>query len=164
MDIPTWVALVIIGMFGLSIRLAVWYGSVNSDRKTFTTFMNEVREDIKEIRIKLEEIFNKMPTPAYGSKSPLQLTEWSEELARKLRAHEWADEIASQAIKDIRAGTPYDIQKGCLEFVETFEDEKWLGIWKNVSFHSGESLKTVNTVLAIVLREKIWSEVEVCAV
>ena len=48
-----------------------WFSNVNSDRKSFKEFMDEIRGDIKEILLRL-------PPLTVASSSPLRLTDFGE--------------------------------------------------------------------------------------
>ncbi len=64
--IPSSVMVIAIGT--LLFKAGGWYSHVNADLSTLTQLMEEIREDIKMILLRL-------PAPAVEGESPLRLTE-----------------------------------------------------------------------------------------
>ena len=76
---PSVFALAAMGLIGLVLKLAAWYGYVNSDRTTFNRFMEEMRttvvriearidERFEKIQDKIEKIFERLPPPGTSNK------------------------------------------------------------------------------------------------
>lgn len=83
-------------LLGAVFAFGKWYGEVNHDRKSFKEFMNEVRDDIKEI-------LKRMPDPSpVQSKSPIQLTDFGENKSNTILAVDWAKNEAKNLIDDAR--------------------------------------------------------------
>lgn len=86
-----------IGLVALTITVTTaiakfsrWSGQVDADRDTFKAFMKEVREDLKNLGQDVDRILGKLGVEPIKSSSPTQLTPLGEEVAKDLRAHEWA--------------------------------------------------------------------------
>ena len=76
---PSVFALAAMGLIGLVLKLAAWYGDVNSDRSTFNRFMEEMRTTVvriedridnrfEKIQDKIEKIFERLPPPGTSNK------------------------------------------------------------------------------------------------
>ena len=68
----------VIAIFTAYGKYKEWKGEVNSDRKSFTEFMTEIRKDINKI-------FDRLPSPqTTAGSSPLGLTEFGEKISTDL--------------------------------------------------------------------------------
>ncbi len=57
------------------IKFGQWMDSVNSDRSEFKEFMQEIRNDIKEIRASITEVFARLPASPITGEGPLNITD-----------------------------------------------------------------------------------------
>jgi hypothetical protein len=67
-------------------KFAAWKGSVDSDRRNFHEFMNEIRVDMREIRNDIKRIFDRLPLETTGSSSPIGLTDLGESVSKEIDA------------------------------------------------------------------------------
>lgn len=153
---PGWTLLLaILAVGGLIWKGGSWYGAVNSDRKSFKEFMNEVRADIKQIKRDIGNLFGQMGPQTDSSGSPRRLTDFGEAISRNIQAKEWAGKIAPTLDDEITGKLPYEVQDFCFAYVEdrlsmTVEQEKKT---KACAYERGIDVNKVLRVLAIELRD-----------
>lgn len=147
--------------------IGYWIGQVNSDRKSFKTFMAEVRGDMAEIRKKFDKILLRLPpTPVAGS-SPLRLTDLGEEIAADLNASEWASTLALSLREKVHDMLPFEVDEFCHRHVEQFYSRSGSGhahkapsedMARKVAicaFERGLDRASVRSVLRVVLRDEL---------
>ena len=128
-------------------KFANWYGEVNSDRKRFDQFMEEVRIDIKNI-------FDRLPPSSTTNVSPIRLSEPGERISKDIDAKAWAEEEAQKLIGQSRGMTPYQVQELSFEHAKAFEpDDALLVKMQQSSFETGIDLEGVRRVLGVELRD-----------
>ena len=151
------IILVILAVGGLIFKSGQWIQRVNSDRKSFQAFMDEIRSDIKEIRDDIKRIFGRLPSTSITGSSPLKLTDIGEAISRKLDAKSWAKETAPELIPALRQKRPYEIQDACFKYVkETFApDDEQLVELQACAYEKGIKLEAVLDVLAVELRDRL---------
>ena len=108
-----------LAVVGVIWRFGVWMGAVNEHMSQVVKFMEEIRDDIKQI-------FRKLPNTPVSSQSPLQLTELGKSISEKLRGKEWAKNTAPKLMDKIRGKPAYEIQEFCFSYVarQDFHDEQ----------------------------------------
>jgi len=141
--------MVIIGLAiaGLVIRLAVWYGAVNADRKNFKEFMEEMRKDVKAI-------LSRLPPSPVASDSPLRLTDFGEEISKSIGAQHWAEDIAPSLLNEVGGKEPFEIDRFCIDYVERLGPE-WDRKIAESSYEFGIRESGIKSVLHVVLRDEI---------
>ena len=129
-----------------------WYGSVNTDRKNFREFMDEIRQDIKMI-------LDRLPARGVASDSPLRLTEHGKQMSEKVNAEQWAEGIALQLLGSARDRPEWEVDRLCLSRIKnpaTEEERTWLvesvGI---LTYEFGTDDEDVHRVLQVVLRDAV---------
>ena len=77
---------VIFALLGLGIliwKISGWKTGVDNDRSAFKEFMQEIRE-------KINEIFLRLPSPKVTvTESPLRLSKFGKQLAEEIKAEQW---------------------------------------------------------------------------
>ena len=97
-------ALAVVGFIG-GIGTFIWKASrsgvagVDNDRSGLRPFMEEIRKDIKEISLRLPRV------PVAGN-SPIKLTDFGEQIAAKIKASEWAQELAPAIVHEVAGKRP----------------------------------------------------------
>ena len=119
---PVVIAIVGIALAGAFWKLAVWYGSVNSDREVFKTFMVEVRDDLKAIRDDVNRIFRILPRPVAESQSPIQLTDFGKTISRSMSAADWARSQSSSLLERAKNKEEFEVFEICGEHVSNMFD------------------------------------------
>ena len=132
-------------------RGGMWMGAVNSDRKSFNEFMEEVRQDIKKILLRL-------PSPVATKSSPIRLTDLGEAISDGVNAKGIVNEIADEIIEQARGKTKYQIQELCQDYFKNkYEpDHDTLSVMEMCAFENGVKLEEVHTVLSIELRDRVF--------
>ncbi len=120
--------------------------------KTITSFMEEIRDDVKAI-------FRLMPSPTTESRSPIQLTSLGKTIAEEIHAEKWVPERAQALKKEVRTFNAYDIQERCFDYAQrelmralsvTQADELKLSAYRN-----GLEISAVLEVAGVLLRDKV---------
>ncbi len=104
-------------ILGLVFKIVYWMASVDKDRDalkegaekdraTLQKFMREIREDIKQI-------FMRLPPASVAGSSPLRLTDFGERIAKRLKVHEWAAELAPALLGEVQGKQPFEIDEFC---------------------------------------------------
>ena len=144
------------------VKIGIWVGGVNRDRKSFVSFVEEIKTDIKEIKNNLTRILIQLARrPAFVPDSPLRLTDFGEEISLYLEAGKWADKLAPDVKKGIEAedspvDTNYDVQEYCLYYTQHHQlDSDLVRAIKNCAFDKGVDAEIVKRVFALVLRDKL---------
>lgn len=101
---PEWVTdpRTIIAVLAAIGGVGYWVGQVNSDRKSFKTFMAEVRDDIKTI-------LKRLPPAFVSGTSPFNLPDLGEKAAEILKAREWANERAAGLVAQCEGLKEYEL-------------------------------------------------------
>lgn len=137
---------------GLIFKSGKWKGEVDSDRKAFKEFMNEIEKKIEDVLERLP------PRKVVTQASPLQLTDFGKEIAEEIEAEKWAEEIVMHLTKEVKGKSPYNIQQYCFEYVRNFEfDEVKDEDLRGCAYMRGIELDDVKRVLAVVLRNRLLS-------
>ena len=142
--------LVLLAILGGVGGLIYWKGQVDSDRKSFKEFMQEVRGDIKTI---LERI----PPKTVTAGSPLQLTGFGKTIAEAFGAEEWAKESIAALGKPNEMVTkePFQIDELCNKHVHHDLSRNEYDRVQNCAYHHGIEPDDVLQVLRVVLREEV---------
>ena len=142
-----WILPAIAAGIGFVFAAGKWHSSVNSDRDNFKEFMQEVRQDIKEI-------LRRMPPVPVISDSPLRLTEFGEKLAGCLNATQWAEQVApSVTVPD--GAEPFRIDEIAERFVHAHLDEETRDTVARCAYEYGIDQEGVRGVLRVILRDEL---------
>ena len=144
----------LLAVMALIFKFGSWYGEVNSDRKKFNEFMDEIRKDREEIRRDIQDILSRLPSPSTVSDSPIHLTELGERISKDIGAKVWAEETARELIEQIQGKTRYEVQMLSFEYANSFEpDEELLRKMQEAAFESGIDFRGVQDILGVELRD-----------
>ena len=153
---PIWLAIVIITIAGVLVRIGIWIGSVNTDRKNFSGFMTDIRGDIKDIREKISGILLSIKSPSITSDSPLRLSELGKRVSVNINAEDWAKVKAREIVEKTRDLDVFQIQELSFETALNFEPEEELSKkMRDSAFKEGINLNDVRKVFAVVLRDEL---------
>ena len=98
-------------------RFLYWTGKVDGDREGFKAYMGEIRSDIKKI-------FQALPAPTATGANPLQLTEFGEQIAKRIGAWEWAASEARITLESdklpqpLKRLQPFQVEAFCESYIE----------------------------------------------
>ena len=149
-DNPWAPALLGIAAIGGLIKLGMWIGAVNTDRESFRAFMEEVRGDIKKI-------LGRVPAQTVERGSPLRLTEFGEEISRKLDVKTWALNEAMAQFERVDRKEHYEVHDFCIEHVQMqfdLGDEFYVRV-RAGAYDNGTTVKNVQDVFVIELRDAL---------
>ena len=122
--------------------------------KTFPAFAKEIRDDIKQILLRLPP-----PTPIENG-SPARLNEYGRKMAAFLRAEEWAAGIAATAVREVVNKRPFEIEEFSRRYVESNLDPKIEERVAACAYEFGTERDRVKPVLWVVLRDELMQRVE----
>ena len=165
------VALVSIALVGGLVRFIYWMASVNAGRNTtkddadkdrssfkdaivklesmIQVFMGEVREDIKQILVRL-------PPPTVAGSSPVQLTDFGEKVSDYMSAKVWAEELAPALVHEVENKPEFEVDEYCHSYVREQLDESGLHVSVSASaYNFGIERDGVLSVLQVVLRNTL---------
>ena len=144
--------MIAIAFIGGAIRFGYWMGQVNTDRRNFAAFMQEIRG-------KLEQIFERLPSQprTVDSFSPMQLTDFGKRVSAKFKAEEWAKTtVASTKLRQNSLGKePFQIDATCQSYVRNRDDGHYWEWVDQCAYNFGIDRVAVLDVLRVVLRERI---------
>ena len=175
---PTWLAILIGAAIALFVGIAAWLtlglkllerregaatwrGEVDTDRKSFKSFMKQVGETLKKIQRELDTVRQIMAAyfgkPLFVPKSPIQLTEYGETVSKEIDAAKWVERIAPTLEDRVRSMDAYEIQDFCFEYAKG-TDHYHGGertVIRDVAYRYGLEVNAVHRVLAIKLRNRL---------
>ena len=131
--------------------LGEWVGRVNTDQTTFKDFMKEMRADIKEILLRLSS------TPTATSASPIQLTEFGQEISHELKVKEWVPTQAEVLLERARGMQEHEVYDLCMDHVQSRTDEEKTlrDAIRASAYQHGIDVAQVQRVYVIELRDAL---------
>ncbi|MCY4129513.1 MAG: hypothetical protein OXG15_09785 [Gammaproteobacteria bacterium] len=150
MTIEWWHALIAASML---IGVGVWVVKVETSQKNFRQFMEEIRNDIKEIFIRL-------PAKPLSETSQLALTDKGRKMLAEIEGERWALELATTLTGKVDDMDEYQIQEFCFGFVGSLDltDEQDARIRKCAYENASDKEETL-IVLAVELRDVLLEKI-----
>ena len=147
--------LIIIAGGGLVFGIGKWYGVVNSDRASFKKFMDEVRDDIKQI-------LRRLPETAVSSKSPVSLTDFGKNISNQLEVARWAVDHAVELQVQARGKEEYQIYDMCVDYVgkQIDRDENLKETMRAGAYQLGTDLENIRKVYEVELRDELLRQIK----
>ena len=148
-----WLSTPLIVTASLAVIIAVvkvirWTATVDLKLDQFTRFAKEVRDDIKQIFLRLP------PVPVVAS-SPLQLTDYGEKMADFMRAKPWVSDLAPSLRTEVAGKRAFEVDEFSRDYVQTrLEDDLKERVAACV-YEFGVDRDNVLKVLQVVLREEL---------
>lgn len=104
-----WLSTPLIVTASLAVIIAVvkvirWTATVDLKLDRFTHFAREVRDDIKQI-------FLRLPPVPVAVNSPLQLTDFGEKMADFMKAKRWASDLAPSLRAEVAGKRPFEVDE-----------------------------------------------------
>ena len=140
--------LFLLALAGILWAIALWYADVNTDRKNFNAFMEEVKG-------MFSEILEKLPEPVFRRTSPIQLTTLGEQMAEFLEAREWAARVAPALLERV-GDLPFEVDEFAANYVEEHKAD-WERKTASCAFRFGVERRDVLVVLRVALRDALLS-------
>ena len=148
-----WLSTPLVVTASLAVIIAVvkvirWTATVDLKLEQFTRFAKEVRDDIKQIFLRLP------PVPVVAS-SPLQLTDYGEKMADFMRAKPWVSDLAPSLRTEVAGKRAFEVDEFSRDYVQTrLEDDLKERVAACV-YEFGVDRDNVLKVLQVVLREEL---------
>ena len=128
--------------------IGIWVGKISEFKSGAKGILLTIQEDIKKIFERLP------PTPVSGN-SPRTLTEFGRKISDHFGAEEWADQLTSKIVKDIRGMEPFEIDHFCQEYVQKkLTEEQIMRVYES-AYELEIDKEGVLDVLSVVLRDKL---------
>lgn len=137
-------------------KTATWKTRSDADHKILVDFMQEIRDEVKEI-------FKRLPALTTQPGSPTTLTDLGKEIAQEIQIAQWVPQYAREHLSALRGENPYEVQKACLYHARTFLEnhlskakmDDTVDAMKMSAFQHGVSLEQVQDVAGIALRDEV---------
>ncbi len=140
----------------LIFKFGSWYGEVNSDRKMFEEFMQEIRKNIDDIRKNINDVLGRLSPPPTISESLICLSELGEQISKNIGAKAWAAEVAQELVGQAKDMDPFQVQMLSFEHAKSFEpDDELLAKIRQSAYEAGIDLEGVGRVLGVELRDNL---------
>lgn len=133
-----------------------WKGEVDSERTSFKEFMKEIRE-------KIDKIFERLPANTLLSSSPLRLADLGEKVSERIGAAGLAAGLSDALFTKVKDKSPYEVQQFCLDYVKQTDRSKRFVNWtpdqvlkfSDCAYDNGIPIEQVLDVIGIELRDKL---------
>lgn len=149
---PAYLVVGTVALLGAAAKLIYWMGKVEEHRGSVREFMDEIRGDIKKI-------LERLPAVPIAAGSPVQLTDYGREIARKVRAKEWAVEVAPTLLPEVQGQKPFQVDQFSRTYVhaDAFDkmDMKWRELVETCAYELGIDRTGVLDVLYVELRDEL---------
>lgn len=136
------------------IGIGIGIGKVETDRRNFNGFINEIRNDIKEI-------FRRLPSKPLAETNPLSLTDKGRKMLSEIDGETWARNLSQTLIDKVSGMDEYQIQEFCFKFVQeklelTNQQE---AIIRKCAYQNASNKEETLKVLAVAVRDNILETV-----
>ena len=130
------------------VKVIRWTATVDLKLNQFTDFAKEVRDDIKQIFLRLP------PVPVAGS-SPLRLTDFGEKMADFMRAKPWASDLAPSLQAEVAGKRPFEVDEFSRGYVQSRLNDELKERVAACAYEFGVDRDAVLRVLQVVLRDEL---------
>lgn len=130
------------------VKVIRWTATVDLKLNQFTDFAKEVRDDIKQIFLRLP------PVPVVGS-SPLRLTDFGEKMADFMKAKPWASDLAPSLQAEVAGKRPFEVDEFSRNYVQTSLNDELNERVAACAYEFGVDRDAVLRVLQVVLRDEL---------
>ena len=155
------VVTVLIAVFVLLFKTGRWSGKVEADhtglqrslddhKNTLSSFMAEIRDDIKQI-------LTRLPPATVAGASPLTLTDLGKSVSQAIGGSTWAELAAITLAERAQGKQPQEIQELCFTYVtkEYTPDDAMDARIMTAAYENGIEREQILRVLAIELRDRL---------
>ena len=130
------------------VKVVRWTATVDLKLERFTRFAKEVRDDIKQIFLRLP------PVPVVGS-TPLLLTDFGEKMAEFMKAKPWASALAPPLRAEVAGKRAFEVDEFSREFVQVRAEDDLKERFAACGYEFGVDRDDVLKVLQVLLREEL---------
>ena len=147
------IVVAIIAVLSVLGTIFTWVGRVNSDRENFKDFM-------KDVRGKLDRIFDRLPKATLQSESPLSLTPFGQKVSKHVAAKQWVVNIVADLLGRVKGQTEYEIEQFAMNYMrDTFvPDGNQKALLQKVAYDNGLGVDEVLRVIAVELRDALLAQ------
>ena len=125
-----------------------WTTKIDTVVDGFSGFMAEIRDDIKQIFLRLP------PVPVAGN-SPLRLTDFGVKMAAHMNAKQWASNLAPSLRFNVSEKRAFEIDEFSRTYVETSLTDDMNERVSACGYEFGVDRDNVLKVLHVVLRDEL---------
>lgn len=143
-------------------QIGQWKGKVDETQTAVKAFMDEIRNDVRKIHDRIDDIFGRLPPVEIRGESPLRLTDLGRKLSECLKASALADELVPSLRAHVAGKSPYEVQEFCFEYTaKEYQPEDDLEARIQMcAYENGVKRHQVLRVLVIELRDRLLSRQE----
>ena len=116
-------------------------------RSAVDAFMKETREALDTLLKRTE--------PAIERSSPVRLSEFGQEISRRIGAEEWSEQTAPMLVPEARGREAFQVDEFCDVYVRHRLGDDWNTRVAKIAFQMGTTRESVLAVLRVVLRDKL---------
>lgn len=159
---PSWfnpisIALLVIAAGHILWRIARWTHKTDQGLKDLPKAVRRIQKDLAAVRKRVEKLFSEMPRQPVASNSPMQLTEFGEEISKSLKAEDWAAATRNGLFDEVDGMEPYEVDEFCAKYVKERLNEEWRKRIAACAYQFGIEREGIESVLRVVLRNKLLS-------
>lgn len=143
------------GVFGLAWKIARWTNKVDEAKDGWKSAVRDFKKELRRVRKRVDALFEAFGRQTIGAESPVRLTEFGQELSKKLKATAWAVRTADSVRGEVEGKEAWEIQDFCFTYSkEKLSDERERDV-KRVAYEAGIEDVKVRNVLAVELRDQL---------
>ncbi len=135
-----------------AVKVIRWTATVDLRLDRFTAFAKEVRDDIKQIFLRLP------PVPVVSS-SPLHLTDFGARMADFMKAKPWASDLAPSLRAEVAGKRAFEVDEVSRSFVQMRLNDDLKERVAACAYEFGVDRDDVLRVLQVVLREELLRDI-----
>ncbi|MCY4007150.1 MAG: hypothetical protein OXE84_10085 [Rhodobacteraceae bacterium] len=155
---PWWVIVgLVITLLTVVIKVSQWTGRVNERLTGLDERLQTVENLVRDIGTDIKKIFGVLPRAAVEGSSPVQLTEYGQQISVAVRASEWARQQAPCLVDRLRGKEEFEIFESCVNHVsERWEqDLEFARAVRAGAYQIGTDTDTVLKVVHVELRDQV---------
>ena len=167
--VETWMVVLGLAAAGAIVKVSMWVGSVNSDRASFKEFIDKIEKKLDDLVRRVDEIGNdvagikgQIKPAATSGQSPVQLTDYGQEVSNKLKIRQWAEHEADRLTGTVKGKQEFEIFDACKEYVGNhFErDSDFNAFVRAGAYDIGREKEVVFEVCAVELRDAVLARLQ----
>ena len=135
-----------------AVKVIRWTATVDLRLDRFTAFAKEVRDDIKQIFLRLP------PVPVVSS-SPLHLTDFGARMADFMKAKPWASDLAPSLRAEVAGKRAFEVDEVSRSFVQMRLNDDLKERVADCAYEFGVDRDDVLRVLQVVLRDELLRDI-----
>lgn len=151
---PLWIV-VVLGVGGALVTIARWTANVDAARKGWERVAKTIDDKLDTIQSRIDDLFTVFGRQAVRAESPVRLTEFGQELSKKLNATAWAVRTADSVQGEVEDKEAWEIHDFCFAYSkERLSKDRERDV-KRVAYEAGVDDVQARNVLAVELRDQL---------